>query len=465
MRRLAVLCLLAACPQPSPPPPPVVPATRPAPAPLTAIPASAPPPAVAAILAEISPDNMRTTVATLVGFGTRHTLSTTDSETRGIGAARTWLRDELTRTGAPSLQVSFDTHRVEPDGKRIDRPVDIVNVIAELPGALPEARARRYYVVGHYDSRASDPMDATRDAPGADDDASGTAVVLELARVLSHHSFDATLVFMATAGEEQGLLGARRHAEAARQAGLQIRGVLSNDIVGDPTDPRGGSHRGHIRVFSEALPSPLDDAALQQIRKLSAVADSPSRQIARFVADTGAWQATPVQAMLVLRPDRFLRGGDHTAFTENGFPAVRFTEVAENYDRQHQDVRTEGTRAYGDVPEFVDADYLADVARLNAAALIHLASAPSSPGDPQLLLTDLGNDTTLRWTASPEPDVAGYELLRRDTTAANWQHADDLGDVTTITVPHSKDNWFFAVRAYDRDGYRSPAAFPRVADR
>jgi len=412
---------------------------------------------------------MHSAVARLVGFGTRHTLSATDSQTRGIGAARAWIRDELTRHAAARsedpMRVRFDAHRLEPDGKRIDRPVDVINVIAELPGVMPEARARRYYVVGHYDSRASDPLDAASDAPGADDDASGTAVVLELARVLARHRFDATLVFMATAGEEQGLLGARRHAEAARQAGLQIHGVLSNDIVGDPSDPRGGEHRHHIRVFSENLPSARDDATLAQLIKLSAFADSPSRQIARFIADTGAWQATPVQAMLVLRPDRFLRGGDHTAFTDNGFPAVRFTEVAENYDRQHQDVRVEGARAYGDVLEFVDADYLAGVARLNAAALIHLANAPSAPGAVQIVVAELGNDTTLRWTASPEPDLAGYELLRRDTTAAAWQHADDLGDVTTITVPHSKDNWFFAVRAYDRDGYRSPAAFPRIAER
>lgn len=483
MRHLAALsALLAAC-QPPPAPQPraatLAPAPAPAPpsvgvvgcvAPPTAVPATPPPLLVAPILAEISPQRMQAAVASLVGFGTRHTLSATDHPTRGIGAARAWIRDELTRHAAAGrrddpMQVAFDPHRIEPDGKRVDRPVDVINVIAELPGAMPEARARRYYVVGHYDSRASDPMNSTIDAPGADDDASGTAVVLELARVLAPHRFDATLVFMASAGEEQGLIGARRHAEAARQAGLQIRGVLSNDIVGDPRDPRGGGHRDHIRVFSEAMPSPLDDAALQQIRKLSAVADSPSRQLARHVADVGAWQTTPVQAMLVLRPDRFLRGGDHTAFTENGFPAVRFTEVAENYDRQHQDVRTEGARAYGDVLEYVDADYLAGVARLNAAALIHLASAPSAPGDVQILVAELGNDTTLRWTASPEPDLAGYELLRRDTTAATWQHADDLGAVTTVTVPHSKDNWFFAVRAYDRDGFRSPAAFPRIAEK
>lgn len=479
MRRLALLCVLLACEHPDPPPAPgltpvastlVAPAIAPVPvasAP-TAVPTTPPPPAVAAILAEISPATMHATVARLVGFGTRHTLSATDSETRGIGAARAWIRDELTRHAAARqhdpMRVGFDTHRVEPDGKRIDRPVDIINVIAELPGAMPEARARRYYVVGHYDSRASDPMDAAGDAPGADDDASGTAVVLELARVLARHRFDATLVFMASAGEEQGLLGARRHAEAAKRAGLQIHGVLSNDIVGDPSDPRGGEHRHHIRVFSESLPSSRDEAALAQIIRLSAFADSPARQLARHVADVGAWQATPVQAMLVLRPDRFLRGGDHTAFADNGFPAVRFTEVAESYDRQHQDVRVEGARAYGDVLEFVDADYLAGVARLNAAALIHLANAPSPPGDVQLVVTSLANDTTLRWTASPEPDLAGYELLRRDTTAAVWQHADDLGDVTAVTVPHSKDNWFFAVRAYDHDGYRSPAGFPRIAE-
>ncbi|WAS90456.1 M20/M25/M40 family metallo-hydrolase [Nannocystis punicea] len=428
------------------------------------------PAAVTAMLADIDAARLRADVDRLAGFGTRHTLSDTTSETRGIGAARRWLLAELQRaaqtsgrTGELAMTADFDAHRVAPDGKRIDREVEVVNVVAVLPGSMPEARRRRYYVLGHYDSRASDAMDATSDAPGANDDGSGTALVLELARVMAPRSFDATLVFLATAGEEQGLIGARRHAEAARAAGLEIAGALSNDIVGDPSDPRGGSHRAEIRLFSEGVPATADPAAWQLARQTGGFADAPSRQLARLIADVAALHELPVRPRLVFRPDRFLRGGDHTAFNEQGFAAVRFTEVAEDYDRQHQDVREEAGRAYGDLPAHVDAAYLADVARLNAAALAHLANAPSPPGDPKLMAAELTGDTTLRWTASPEPDVAGYEVLRRATSAPAWEHAVDVGPVTEATLPFSKDDWLFAVRAYDRDGYRSPAAFPRVA--
>ncbi|MDC0672960.1 M28 family metallopeptidase [Nannocystis radixulma] len=428
------------------------------------------PATVTAMLADVDPARLRADVDRLAGFGTRHTLSDTASETRGIGAARRWLLAELERaaqtsgrTGELAMTAALDVHRVAPDGKRIDREVEVINVVAVLPGSLPEARRRRYYVLGHYDSRASDAMDATSDAPGANDDGSGTALVLELARVMATRSFDATLVFMATAGEEQGLVGARKHAEAARAAGLEIAGVLSNDIVGDPSDPRGGPHRHTIRLFSEGVPATADLAAWQLARQTGAFADAPSRQLARTIADVAALHELAVRPILVFRPDRFLRGGDHTAFNEQGFAAVRFTEVAEDYDRQHQNVRDEGGRAYGDLPAYVDAAYLADVARLNAAALAHLANAPSPPGDPKLMAAELTGDTRLRWTACPEPDVAGYEVLRRATSAPTWEYVEDVGAATEATLPRSKDDWLFAVRAYDRDGYRSPAAFPRVA--
>lgn len=435
-----------------------------------AVPAAPAPASVDAMLAEISPRRLRDHVTALAGFGTRHTMSETASETRGIGAARRFIKAhfersarESGRTGDLAMTAALDTHRYGPDERRIDRAVDIVNVVAVLPGTMPEARGRHYYVIGHYDSRASDVMDATSDAPGANDDGSGTALVMELARVMARHRFDATLVFMATAGEEQGLLGARLHAEAARQANIDIRGVLSNDIVGDPGDPLGGAHRHAVRVFSESLPDAPTPALLSELRTLSATSDSATRQLARQVAMVAAWHGTEVQPMLVFRHDRFLRGGDHTAFTALGFAAVRFSEVAEDYDRQHQDVRTEGDRAYGDLPAHVDAEYLAGVARVNAAALAHLANAPSVPANARILTAALQNDTTLRWDPSPEPDVAGYEIVRRDTTSPVWQHVTDVGNVAEATVPFSKDNWFFAVRAYDREGYRSPAAFPRAA--
>lgn len=341
------------------------------------------------MLAEISPDRVKQNVVSLAGFGTRHTLSDTTSPTRGIGAARQWIKREMERSaaGAPPgggnpLAVSFDSHPVAPDGKRITRQVDVVNVVAVLPGTMPEAAARRYYVVGHYDSRRTDPLDAAGDSPGANDDASGTSVVMELARVLSRRRHDATIVFMATAGEEQGLFGPRLHAAAARAAGADIRAVLSNDIVGDPTSPTGGPHRGHVRVFSEGIPAEPAPEALAQIRKLAAESDSPSRELARYVREVAAWHRLDVQPMVIFRHDRFLRGGDHIGFNEAGYAAVRFTVVEEHFDRQHQDVRTEGGKSYGDLPEFVDGPYLAGVARVNAAALMHLANAPSSPAPP-----------------------------------------------------------------------------------
>lgn len=412
------------------------------------------------MLAEIDAGKMAESVEMLVGFGTRHTLSATDDPERGIGAAREGIAAQM-RTSS-RLVVTMDRHRIEPDGRRVDAPTDVVNVVATLPGSMPEAASRQYYVIGHYDSRVTDPMNRTADAPGANDDGSGTAVVLELARVMSQHEYDATLVFMATAGEEQGLLGARAHAQAARERGVDVRAVLSNDIVGDPSGPHGTRYDDEVRVFSIALENPLSDAELAELRTLAGTHDGTSRQLARFVHSIGHLHALPVQAKLVFRRDRFLRGGDHTAFNEAGFAAVRLSEVEENYDRQHQDVRTEAGRSFGDLSEHVDADYLAGVARLNAAALAHLANAPSAPQNARIVAAALSHDTTLRWDASPEPDVAGYELVWRETTAAVWSGSKDVGTDLEVTVPVSKDNLFFGVRAYDDEGYRSPVRFMGV---
>lgn len=428
----------------------------------TDVPDGKPPSAVREMLNEIDGEHMHDTVEKLVSFGTRHTLSSVDDPKRGIGAARTWIHAEFARYGG-RLEVRFDPHVVQPDGKRIPRTVEVVNVVATLPGSLPAAAERHYYVVGHYDSRASDPLDGEIDAPGANDDASGVAVVMELARVMAKRQYDATIVFMATAAEEQGLIGADRHARAARESGVDIRGVLSNDIVGDPTSPSGERQDAEIRVFSQSIPAWTLDEDLDRLRELSATSDSTSRQLARFVDTVARWHALPVQAKLVFRHDRFLRGGDHTAFNASGFAAVRFCEVEEEYARQHQDVRKEGDVQFGDLPEYVDARYLAGVAQVNAAALAHLANAPSTPANARIITAVLANDTTLRWDASPEPDVAGYEVVWRDTTLPRWDRVKDVGDATEATLALSKDNVFFGVRAYDRDGYRSPVAFPIAA--
>lgn len=406
----------------------------------------------------ITAESVRHSVEMLASFGTRHTMSETESDTRGIGAARRWIRDELASIEPKGRLGVFDESFQTPKGPRIDVPTELVNVIAVLPGSMPEATNRRYYVVGHYDSRASDQMDRETDAPGANDDASGIAVVIECARALVHERLDATIVFLATPGEEQGLLGAHYRASQARADGEDIRAVLNSDIVGDPM-----GEPGLIRVFSEGIPRSSSAEELARIRGLSAESDGGSRQIARYIEEVATIESCEVRPMMVFRPDRFLRGGDHSAFNERGFSAVRFTVVHEDYDRQHQDVRVDGEKRFGDTPDHVDAEYLAGVARLNAAALLHLANAPSTPGSVRIVTAQLERATTLRWSASPEPDVAGYEVVWRDTTEARWTNSRSVGNVTEITLPLNKDNVFIGVRAHDRDGYRSPVGFAGAA--
>lgn len=426
----------------------------------------------------VDPAALRHSINTLAGFGTRHTMSDTESETRGIGAARRWVKAQFERNIAghgksddAAPRVYFDAHLVEPDGRRITSPVEVVNVICEIPGSSPESRDRLYYVLGHLDSRASEANDATSDAPGANDDASGVALMIELARVLAREPIEATVVLMATSGEEQGLFGARLHAQAALESGKNIVAVLNNDTVGDPAGVlEGQDGRNEIRVFSEGLPATMitmDEsqisAAVRRERLYGTESDSRSRQLARYIADIADLHKTSVQPKLVHRPDRFLRGGDHTPFNELGFAAIRFCETYENYDHQHQDVRMEDGTQFGDLPEYVDEDYLADVTRLNALTLVHLTNAPSTPSNARVIVAELTNDTTLRWDASPEPDVAGYEIVWRETSSPQWEHHQDVGNANEGTVPLSKDNWFFGVRSYDHDGYRSPVAYPLPA--
>ena len=428
---------------------------------------------VGRVTAVIDADRVRDEIEHLVGFHTRHTLSDTESDDSGIGAARRWLKSEFEsmarEAGRDDVTVALEAHHIEADGRRIDRAVDVVNVVCTIPGSMPEASGRLYYVIGHYDSRASDAMDAERAAPGANDDGSGTVVCLEVARAIMREHLDATVVVMPVAGEEQGLFGARMHAARAREQGDDIRAVLSCDIVGDPTGPDGRMARDRVRIFSEGIPAAVlakenrAMSAVRMVRGLSAESDSTSRQLARYIAEIADEFDLPVKPMLIFRPDRFLRGGDHTGFNEAGYPAVRMTEVFENYDHQHQDVRIEDERQFGDLPEFVDVEYLSDVARLNAASIVNLANAPSTPTNARIIVAQLTTNTTLRWDRSPEPDVAGYEIVWRETTSPVWQHTKDVGDVGETTLELSKDNWFFGVRSYDREGFRSPVAFPIAA--
>ncbi|WP_426192725.1 M20/M25/M40 family metallo-hydrolase [Massilia sp. DWR3-1-1] len=415
---------------------------------------------IGAIVAAISPGRIEGYVNKLVGFGTRHTLSETDSDTRGIGAARRWIKSELERCGAGKLAVVFDGH-LHPVDRRIARPVEIVNVVATLPGTQAASRERLYVVSGHYDSRNSDDADAVGDAPGANDDASGTAAVMELACVMSQYKFDATLIFMAVAAEEQGLYGAADFAEKARQKKLNIAGMFTNDIIGSSMSDDGKRDNTQVRLFAEGIPATRDmPEHLRTLIQTGGENDSTPRQLARLVKEVGERYVPDFKVTVINRRDRYLRGGDHAPFLDRGFAALRFTEPAEDFNHQHQNVRKEGDVQIGDLAQFVDPAYVAQVARVNAAALAALALAPAAPQAVKILTARLSNQTDLSWTANAEPDLAGYRVVWRDTTAATWQHSQYVAKVTAVSMPISKDNVLFGVQAIDVEGNVSPASYP-----
>jgi hypothetical protein len=419
-------------------------------------------PAIAAAVKGITAVRVRADIEKLVSFGTRHTLSAQDPASiaagHGIGAAREWIKSQFelySRECGGCLEVKTDDF-VQEAGGRVPQPTPLSNVYAVLNGSAPEAAQRVVLVTGHYDSRKSDVMDPTADAPGANDDGSGVAVSLESARALGKLKFRATIIFLAVAGEEQGLYGARHFAQMARQAGWNIEAVIDDDIVGGDRSP--GQDAGVVRVFSEGIPVAADAKQLQQIRAIGGESDSDSRELARYMAEVAATYSPGVKPLLIFRPDRYLRGGDHTAFNQQGFAAIRLTEYRENFDHQHQNVRTENGIRYGDVPAFVDFDYVARVGRLNALTLAALAAAPAPPADVKVVTTTLDNDSTLKWR--PSSGASGYEVLSRATSAPTWEHVQSVGDTTTTTLKLSKDNVIFAVRAVDRAGHRSLPVVP-----
>lgn len=412
------------------------------------------------IVREISPQRIHAYVEKLVSFGTRHTMSETASDTRGIGAARRWIKAELERCGAGKLDVQFQSH-VHPVANRITRPTEIVNVVATLPGTQPASKDRYYVVSGHYDSRVTDVMNATADAPGANDDASGTAAVIEMACVMSRHKFDASLVFMTVAAEEQGLYGSGDYAAKAKAAGMNIAGMLNNDIIGSSHDENGKLDNAEVRLFAEGVPPVKETTpALRTLLQTGGENDSITRQLARHVKETGERYVPNFKVNIIYRRDRYLRGGDHSPFLDAGYAAVRFTEPHEDFNHQHQDLRTENGRKIGDLVEYVDPDYVAQVARVNAASLASLALAPAAPQDVKVKTANLDNGTDLVWKANAEPDLAGYRIVWRDTTAPLWQGSKFVGNVTTYRVDLSKDNLLFGVQAVDKDGNVSPATYP-----
>ncbi len=421
-------------------------------------------PQIVPIVRAINARNIETSIRRLVSFGTRNTLSNQNDPQRGIGAARDWLFSEFQKIAASSggrMSVEKQTFE-QAKGDRIPSPTIITNVVATLRGTRPESVGRTYVVSGHYDSMCGSAVDGQCDAPGANDDASGTAVVLEMARAMAPHKFDATIVFMAVAGEEQGLYGATYFAEQAKQKNLDIEGMFTNDIVGNSLGGNGMRDRNTVRVFSEGVPTDETPEEANVRRGVGGENDSTSRQLARFIKETGERYVRNMRVMMVYRRDRYLRGGDHRPFLERRYPAIRFTETNEDYRHQHQNVRIENGIQYGDLPEFVDFNYAASVARVNAAALAGLALAPARPKGVGVVTARLTNDTDLKWEANKETDLAGYEVVWRDTTAPVWTNALFVGNVTSYTVERmSKDNFFFGVRAVDREGNRSPVSFPK----
>ena len=368
-----------------------------------ATPERATPADVRVMLRTISATRIEATVRKLAGFGTRHTLSTTASDERGIGAARRWIKAQLDACADQAngrLQVALDSFTAPP-GKRIAQPTELVNVVATLPGDQAESADRIYVVSGHYDSMPSNVLDPASDAPGADDDASGTAAVIELACAMSKLHFDATLVFMTVAGEEQGLVGSTHVADEARKAGKNIAGMFTNDIIGSSHAEDGRVDRGHVRLFAEGVPDTKEMSDEQRVLvRTGGENDTPTRELARFIKEHAEHDVTGMKVDLIWRRDRYLRGGDHYSFNQQGFSAVRLTEFREDFHHQHQNVRNENGIEYGDLLKFVDYDYVAHVARLNAATLASLAAAPAPPANVHLLTKDLDNDSTLTWDAS-----------------------------------------------------------------
>ncbi|WP_323748098.1 M20/M25/M40 family metallo-hydrolase [Catenulispora rubra] len=420
------------------------------------------------LLAQIDPARLKATVLKLTTFGTRHTLSSQTDPARGIGAATDWVVAQLEAIAATSggrMTVARQSF-VQPVGSRIPVPTTITNVIATLKGTA--ATERVYVVTGHLDSRVTDVMNFTSDAPGADDDASGVAAVLETARLFATRSFAGTLVFATVAGEEQGLYGSAFMAAQMKASGTDVQGMFSNDIVGASSAWDGTPPDPHtVRLFVEGVPT-SETAAQAAVRQaVGGENDGPSRQLARFAQDVAVNEATDMEIRVVWRRDRYLRGSDHISFLQHAYPAGRFTEPRENFNHEHQDTRVADGVQYGDLPEFCDFDYLARVTRVNAATLWSLAAGPGTPKGVTILTTPPPNfsginTTTLTWTRGDDAGLTGYEVVLRETTAAVWTEALAVGDVTTVTLPISKDNVQFGVRAVGAGELRSPVAFPVV---
>jgi Zn-dependent M28 family amino/carboxypeptidase len=409
------------------------------------------------IVGRVSADELHATIAQLVGFGTRHTLSDTKSDKRGMGAARRWVKSRFetfsTACGG-CLEVVTPSQMVT--GTRVPQPTEVMDIVAIQRGTSDPDRV--IVITGHLDSRVTDVMDATHDAPGANDDGSGTAAVIEAARVLSKYKFAATLVYAALSGEEQGLYGGKVLADYAKQQHWQVESDLNNDIVGNTHGQDGVVDNTVVRIFAEGTKSNETLEQAKYRRYHGGEVDSPSRNIARYMSALADAYLGNFAVHMVYRTDRYGRGGDQVPFLEAGFPAVRVTEAHENYTRQHQDLRIEGGIHYGDTIDGVDFAYLAQVTRLNAIAMASMAKAPAPPAGVDIEGA-VKSDTAIKWKALA--GAATYRVHWRDTTAAQWQRSYAAGDATTLTLKDVViDDGFFGVSAVSGDGFASPVAFP-----
>ncbi|TKC12347.1 M20/M25/M40 family metallo-hydrolase [Pedobacter polaris] len=419
---------------------------------------------ITSLVNEVSANNQEALIKKLVSFQTRHTLSDTLSKTTGIGAARNWIKSEFEKyaaAGGNRLQVSFDTFIQPADGRRITTPVVLKNVVAILPGTDPSDK-RMLMVSGHYDSRITDVMNSKDFAPGANDDASGVAAVMEMCRIMSKQKFNCTLIFVAMVGEEQGLYGATNLAKRAKEEGWNVHLLLNNDIIGNSyemeTDIKDNKS---VRVFSEgvsALETPAQAAARQSAGTEN---DGKARQAARYIKEVAERYVDQLEVKLIYRRDRYLRGGDHTPFSQQGFAAVRITEMNEDFNRQHQDVRTENGFKYGDLPEYIDYNYLQKVTRMNLSVMANLGLSTQEPENVTILTGGLTNKTTLKWEEPKGKKPKGYYVLMRETTSPFWEKKIFVKENST-TLSYSKDNYYFGVQSVDEDGHESLVVTPKA---
>ncbi|ATN04987.1 M20/M25/M40 family metallo-hydrolase [Chryseobacterium indologenes] len=416
-------------------------------------------------VSQVNEDSLKSYIGQLVNFQTRHTLSSVTDPHQGIGAARNWVikkfKDYAKKSGG-SMEVYLQQEDLQPDGKRIDKAVNLGNAVAFLKGKDPDDN--RVFLIGaHLDSRVTDVMNRTSVAPGANDDGSGVSAVIEAARILSASSFPASIIFVAFSGEEQSLLGSKMLAEKIKKENVQLEAVLNNDMIGNPkSGETGETNTRTLRVFSEGLPYKDLDQKAMAIRNLGFENDSESRQLARYIKEISEQYVKDLEVKLIYRNDRFLRGGDHSSFVNNGFPSVRLTEYYENYDHQHQDIRIEHGKQFGDLPEFIDFKYLKKNVAANIAVLANLAKSTSKPEQVEMDVKQLTNSTTLHWQKPKSGVPSGYYVLARETDSPVWQKRIWTKELS-IRIPLSKDNYIFAVQAVSQSGNLSVPVIPGIA--